>query len=80
MLDLDEGDRPLGRQGGGRIGPLSRLCGHGEAIVVERVLGDPEPEIGIRQELLPRLVNLLEVQVLGGELVISLERCFVACV
>src|SRR5262249_27133604 len=70
----------ISRQGGGGIGPLSRLCGHGEAIIVERVLGDPEPEIGIHQELLPRLINLLEVRVFGGELVIGLERCFVACV
>src|SRR5258707_10358721 len=29
---------------------LSRLRRHGVAIVVERVLGDPEPEVGISQE------------------------------
>src|SRR5215472_3955960 len=65
LLALDPGSDPL-RHARSRckaakwwsaVVALSRLCRHGEAIVVERVLGDPEPKIGIGQELLPRLVD-----------------------
>src|SRR5262249_46736722 len=65
---------------GAAVVALSRLCRHGEAIVVERVLGDPEPKIGIGQELLPRLVNQFEICAPAGQLVIGLERRFVTCV
>src|SRR6266536_3354599 len=43
-------------------------------------LGDAEPKIGIRQELLPRLVNQLEIRAPASELVVGLERRFVTCV
>src|SRR5690242_18527116 len=43
---------------------LARLCGHGEAVIIERVLGDAEPEIRIRQEFLPGFVDQLEVRIL----------------
>src|SRR3984893_734169 len=59
---------------------LWRLCRHGKAIVVERVLGDPEPKIGIGQELLPRLVDQFEIRASAGQLVVGLERGFVTCV
>src|SRR5262249_13418231 len=61
--------------GGGTA--LAWLCGHREAVVVERVFGDAEPEIRIRQEFLPGFVNQLEVWILGGELIVSLEGRFV---
>src|SRR5574340_356623 len=38
--------------------------------VVECVLGDAEPQIFILAESLPRLVDLLEFRVLGGDFVI----------
>src|SRR5215472_17614887 len=59
---------------------LSRLCRHGKAIVIERVLGDPEPKIGVGQELLPRLVDQFEIRAPARQLVIGLERRFVTCV
>src|SRR5262249_54287739 len=80
MLDLDAKPTRLPPPAVCRVAAalaLSRLCGHGEAIVIERVLGDPEPKIGVRQELLPRLVNQLELRLSGGELVVGLERRFV---
>src|SRR5262249_18825966 len=83
MLDLDaKATRPPPTRvcRAGPVVALSRLCGHGEAIVVERVLSDPEPKIGVRQELLPRLVNQLEIRVPASELVVGLERRFVTCV
>src|SRR5262245_5712450 len=61
---------------GGRTA-LARLCGHREAVVVERVFRDAEPEIRIRQEFLPGFVDQLEVRILGGELVVSFKRRFV---
>src|ERR1700730_4541336 len=57
---------------------LSLLRRHDVAIVVEIVLGQPEPEIRFGEELLPGRIDLLEVLALGGELVVGFERRLVA--